>query len=219
MRCAAVREQLAAFLYGDLGPEDSARVQEHLASCAVCRREEAALAQLRQLLDGVPAPPVPDRPVDLPGLYRQVAAHQAARLRRWRRSVLAACAAAAALVALVLLPHFELRVEGHQLTLRWGATPASPDLPAPQPAPIEIARGDGPPAADVDKRLKIMGELLQIVASDVEKLDDKQRKELALIRIQLRRLQERAPGRPAAGAGPQVVRDFPSPEPDIGEAP
>src|SRR5215471_2076091 len=104
MNCASVQDKLPELLYGDLQPEETAAVRHHLQSCPACRREEAALRQVRRLLDAVP---VPEVSVNLTHLYRQTAERQQLRARRWRRVAVLAFGAAAALLALAVLPRFE----------------------------------------------------------------------------------------------------------------
>src|SRR5262249_12409987 len=98
MNCPEVRRHLPALLYGELKPDESGAIEEHLRNCLACREELAELRQLQPLLNATPAPTVR---VDLPGLYRRAAARQERRLRRWRRAALASLAAAAAVVLLV----------------------------------------------------------------------------------------------------------------------
>src|SRR5439155_7840756 len=100
MNCAAVRARLASLLYGDLPTAEADEVRQHLAGCPSCREEQTAITGLRPLLDAVPAPAVA---VDLPRLYRDAAAGQTRRLRRWRGAAVAALAVAAAVVVALLL--------------------------------------------------------------------------------------------------------------------
>lgn len=50
MKCAQIREQLALFVGGDLGPPPAAAVREHLIACRSCRGEAAALQQATSAL-------------------------------------------------------------------------------------------------------------------------------------------------------------------------
>lgn len=50
MRCTETRENLVAWLDGELSPEESERVESHLASCPECMRERAALETSGDLL-------------------------------------------------------------------------------------------------------------------------------------------------------------------------
>lgn len=62
--CERVRDRLDAFLEGELGPVESARVREHLSRCRACREEAAsagvALEALRQWRPGPPPPSIRD---------------------------------------------------------------------------------------------------------------------------------------------------------------
>lgn len=57
----AIREQLGAYAFGDLSPDEHARVRDHLTGCAECRAElaelQAALAALPSILDEMTPPP------------------------------------------------------------------------------------------------------------------------------------------------------------------
>ena len=54
MSCAEIRERLPLLAYGELAEPDQKVVQAHLASCAHCREEYAALGRVRELLDASP---------------------------------------------------------------------------------------------------------------------------------------------------------------------
>ena len=59
MRCTNL-EQLAAYQLDALDASHRARIATHLADCADCRRELAALAKTARLVETLPAPAVPD---------------------------------------------------------------------------------------------------------------------------------------------------------------
>jgi len=42
--CSEYEDALVLYHYGELGPEDTARVESHMASCASCREELASIA-------------------------------------------------------------------------------------------------------------------------------------------------------------------------------
>ncbi len=127
MNCPAIRAALPEFVYGRLPPQALDSIEAHLHGCPECRREAAALGQVRRLLDAAPAPAVR---VDAAALYRAAAERQARRLRRWRRIALTACAAAVVLLSLTALTRLEVRVEYNQLVVRWG--PRRPRRPPPR---------------------------------------------------------------------------------------
>src|SRR5439155_9100593 len=93
-------------------------------TCEACRREYESLRRLRQQLNLVSPPTVE---VDLALLYRQAAARQGRKVRRWRRLAGALVAVAAGLGLLAFGLHLELRLEAHQLVLRWGSPPPAPE--------------------------------------------------------------------------------------------
>jgi hypothetical protein len=190
MNCAAVRARLASLLYGDLPAVEADEVRQHLTRCPSCREEQTAIAQLRPLLDAVPAPAVA---VDLPRLYRDAAAGQARRLRRWRGAAVAALAAAAAVIVALLVSRLEMRMDAHQLVLRWGAVPAPPDQ-APPPAPPREERPIIPApvvsTAEVEQQLRLLRELVQAVSNDADLRDERRQQEIAQLRGRMHGLEQ-----------------------------
>src|SRR5262249_60281157 len=96
--------------------------------------------------------------VDRAPLSREAARREQQRLRRWRRAALVAGAGLAALLALTIGLNLEVRVEHHQLVLRWGAPPPQDQSLVRQEVPVtspherlvggrEAARGRGQRAA------------------------------------------------------------------------
>jgi anti-sigma factor RsiW len=164
--CDKIREALPALLYGDLPPAEETAVRQHLTDCPACRAEHAALRQVRGLLDAAPPPAVK---VDLPRLYQEAARRQERQLRHWRRLACVALAAAAVLL-LVFGLKLEVRLEQHQLVLRWGAPP-------PVPAPLVVVPQEPPPASAAEVR--VVRDLLHLLAADVEERDRQMRQGLA----------------------------------------
>ncbi len=83
-KCEEVREQLSAWLDGELAEAERARVAAHLDSCAACRRELAQLTALNAALAELAAP-VPS------GLAERVLARvQPSRRYWWQNLALAA---------------------------------------------------------------------------------------------------------------------------------
>jgi hypothetical protein len=187
MNCADVRARLPALLYGDLPPAETEQVRHHLGRCDSCRNEQANLADVRRLLDAVPAPAVT---VDLPGLYRAAAAQQAGRLRRWRRVACASLAAAAALVVGLLLPRVELRLDANQVVVCWGAVPAPPLPlpPAPRPEPPVVV-AQTPTTAEIEQELRLLNEVVQTLSNDADARDERRRHEIDKLRAQVTILQ------------------------------
>ncbi len=62
MGCGEMRDGILLLLYGELGEEEGARLEAHLAGCAVCRADLAAERRLRAMLE---ADPAPEPPADL----------------------------------------------------------------------------------------------------------------------------------------------------------
>jgi Putative zinc-finger len=191
MNCSHARADLPALLYGDMKPEEAAGLTEHLASCPDCRGEHAALKQVRSLLDAVP---VPDVALDLPRLYRGVAERQAMRLRRWRRGAVLALVAAAAVVLLAVGVNLHVQMDANQATLRWGSPPPDPvpTPPAPQtPSPV-VTRVEYRSLPEIEDQLRILSELVQMLANDLETRDQRQQAELARLQVRLQNLQRLA---------------------------
>ncbi|MGH8063912.1 MAG: anti-sigma factor family protein [Candidatus Entotheonellia bacterium] len=59
MNCQTIREHLIEYLYHELAPEVSLRIEQHLRGCTACQAELASLQQVTATLDQwqVPAPP------------------------------------------------------------------------------------------------------------------------------------------------------------------
>jgi hypothetical protein len=194
MNCPQARDRLPELLYGGLAPGDAAAVESHLAGCADCRRERDALKHVREALDAVPPA---SAEVDLPRLYRAAAQVQERRSRRWRRAALACGALAAALALAVALPGVEVRCEAHQLTLRWGSPPAAPrpdpppapEPPAPEPPRVQLVSTTAP---DVEERLRLLSDLVQLLSADADSRDARRRRELDALRVQLNDLREQS---------------------------
>ncbi|HYP24354.1 MAG TPA: zf-HC2 domain-containing protein, partial [Actinomycetota bacterium] len=58
--CSWAREELSARLDGESRPADAAALDDHLATCAACRRHERDLEDVRRALRVQPAEEVPD---------------------------------------------------------------------------------------------------------------------------------------------------------------
>jgi hypothetical protein len=203
MNCAHVRAALPEFVYGGLTPEVQGQVESHLNGCPECRRESAALRQVRQLLTATPAPEVR---VDAPALYRVAAERQARRVRRWRRIGLTACAAAVALIAVTALTRLEIHIRSSEMVVRWG--------PAPVPTPPPGADAPGSPVppivaaaprdlSSIEDRLRVLSELTQALAEDDRDRDYQREREIAHLQQQIKDWQGQSARRFGA-----VERDF-----------
>lgn len=188
MNCAEVRSRLPALLYGDLPADEAEEVRRHLGRCDACRNEHGTLSGLRRLLDEVPAPAVA---VDLPALYREAAARQARRAGRWRRVAFASLVAAAAVVLAALLSRVELRLDGNQVVLRWGAVPPPPEPipPAPREEPPVVTVVSTTSAAEIEQELRLLSEVVQTLSSDADTRDERRRHEIDRLRGQVAALQ------------------------------
>ncbi|HEX9086156.1 MAG TPA: zf-HC2 domain-containing protein [Arthrobacter sp.] len=114
MSAAELHQLLGAYLLGGLEPAEAAAFEQHLGSCADCRRELDELASLPALLDALPvpdavalaaaaaggtrepAPPVPAWAGAPAGVPRRMLDELSARRRKARLRWSAALAAAAA---------------------------------------------------------------------------------------------------------------------------
>lgn len=95
-------EELGAYVFGLLTPEQAHVVEEHLAVCPECYREWEELRQMTDLLDEVP-PEVflegpPDGDLVLQRTLRQIRSEVSARQRRTRLTVAAAAVVGVAVV-------------------------------------------------------------------------------------------------------------------------
>jgi hypothetical protein len=171
MNCSDARENLPAFLYGDLDARFADDLATHLNSCPQCQRERAALERVRRLLDNVPAQ-APK--VDVVGLYGRIAEKQRRRARRWRRAAGVVFAAAASVTVFAFLPHFEMRFEAQQWVLRWGTPPAGD--PSVAVAPAAMPSGNDRPSAwsspQIEEQLEVLSELVQGQRAELTRLQE-----------------------------------------------
>lgn len=98
--CSWAREELSARLDGESRPADAAALDEHLATCAACRRHERDLEDVRRALRVQPADEVPDL---APAIMRTIErTATATRPLPWRSRVRAATVGAAAAAAVLI---------------------------------------------------------------------------------------------------------------------
>lgn len=133
-------ETLVAYLYDDIDPADRAAFDRHLATCAPCRAELAALGGVRTQLERW-TPPVFERTA-VPS------AVVAAPRRGWRDIPAWAQVAAALLVMGVAagIANLDIRYDRDGLTIRtgWSKAPAAVAAAA-APAPIAATANGGAP--------------------------------------------------------------------------
>ncbi len=103
MRCEEVREQLAAYLAGELLADVFRATQAHLAECGACRAELARVDALAGVLAGMHMPAVPSgfasRVAGAAEERRPAVLSSEQSLRRWWRLTSAPMRAAAAVAA------------------------------------------------------------------------------------------------------------------------
>jgi outer membrane lipoprotein-sorting protein len=96
--CASIREDLSAYIDNELAPSRRVMVEEHLATCTACRREEGLLRSVRKMVRVQVVENIPD--LTTPILARIEATRPARNPWHERFQVAAISAAAAALVIL-----------------------------------------------------------------------------------------------------------------------
>lgn len=184
MNCHEAHELLPLLLYGDLAAAEETLLRTHVANCATCRHELAALSGTRKHLDRVETPTVP---LDLTGVYRALSRRQIEQTRHWRRITVGVCLAAAAAVLLAVGLRFEIRHEPGQLVVRWGNPPERhvpvADVP-PAPPAVETRE-----TALAQEQLVLLGQLLQTLAGEMDVRDQRARQELRTVRAQLQEIQ------------------------------
>jgi hypothetical protein len=185
MNCADVRDRLPSLLYGDLKAAEAAEVEKHREACPACQREFEVLQSLRRSLDTVPAPIAR---VDLPRLYAEAARLQQKQTRRWRRAAVALLGAAAVLL-LVLGLKLELRLEAHQLVVRWGAAPETVSSAPETPTLPQFVHVHPPTPAITSEEFQLMKDLIHALAADADTRDRQWQEEVATLRARLAGLQ------------------------------
>lgn len=113
MDCREARDLLLEARTGTTSPDVRRRLAEHLAACAGCRAEAAALEEVTAPLRAVPEPRLPEGywAAFMAALDRRLAADRQrlwVRLGRWLRNPIHAWSAAVATAALVVVLGFTL---------------------------------------------------------------------------------------------------------------
>lgn len=157
MKCPEVRENLAAYLDGEVDGAPRQAMDAHFAGCPACAAERSAQAAAWRLLDLVEAPAAP------PGFEGRVAALARAEGPPGGRILgLTRPAAAAAAAAVVLA------VGGGALLLARGGAPSAPgEGGEPAPAPALAA---APPEALLED-LSLLEALDVLEDADLDVLD------------------------------------------------
>ncbi len=144
-RCEIPRENLSAYIDGELNSEESMRVEEHLSTCPECRRALESLRRTREFLAGLPSESPPeDLRVELREAISGVAAQDVPRTVRGRRRGISLAAVAAAAALVLLLPvaallSTQLMVPGHDRLV------AESGDPLPAEAPNDVGIMGSPP--------------------------------------------------------------------------
>lgn len=187
MNCAEVLDRLALLVYGDLSVAETALVEAHLADCASCRTKRSELDRVRLALDSVP---VRNLQINMNALYQRLAGREVSRARRWRRAALAIATAAAALLIALVGFRLHVRVQKHELLVRWGEAQTTE-------APTARRSVEGPPAVpkvpeptSLRDEVHTLAELIQAVAADVDSRDRGRQQEAAALQARVESLQQ-----------------------------
>ena len=119
MDCNVKKEDLLTFFYGECEEGEQERMKEHVATCAVCRREFDALASTQALLRAWPD--------EAPRLDLTFVEAEVPR-RRFGLIAGLAAAAVAAVVLFLAWPEFELSYRAGELDFKWGEALADEPL-------------------------------------------------------------------------------------------
>jgi hypothetical protein len=185
MTCTQARDLLPLLLYGGLEATEVARVQSHLTVCPACRDAQAALQGITRALDTLPAPTAQ---VDLPRLLQDAAALQLRRARRWRRATAAVCGMAAALLLVVLL-RLEIRMQAHQLFVRWGAAPpVEPLSPPTETVRTVVIRQENGVSPELEEQLRVARATLHALADNLDSRDTRLQERVADLEARLERM-------------------------------
>ncbi len=125
MHCNVKKENLLTFFYGECAEDEQERIEEHVAACAVCRRELNALASTQALLrawpDETPRLNLTFVEAEVPRRrFRLMADWAAVARRRFRLVAGLATVAVAALALFLAWPEFEFSYRAGELDLKWG---------------------------------------------------------------------------------------------------
>jgi hypothetical protein len=160
MNCGEARDLLPGLVYGDLSAQEAGAVDGHLQACAQCASEARALQQVRQLLRTVPGANVH---VNMATVYRDASERSSQHARWWRRMALGVSGAAAALWIVVFAVRTEIRLEPHQVVIRWANPPADPQrgaMPAPASREVSAPSPEMNEPGKIQEQLTMFGELI-----------------------------------------------------------
>jgi hypothetical protein len=197
MRCESVREQLTAYLDGDLNDTRGSAVRGHLRGCEACRQVATDEAALR---DGLRALPPLDPPPSLwAGVQQRLAAAEVADAEQsaWRRALarwmprapqigLASAAVAAAVILLAVRMQRDDAPVQETASTENDPVAVRPDrvepAPAPRPAPISdeddvTASLASEPARITESYAQTTRELLDVAAEARAQWPDDRKRE------------------------------------------
>ena len=135
------------------------------------------LRHVQMLLNRIDTPS--PKPVDVAAIYCAALERQVRSSRRWKRGAAVGATLAASLLFFALLPKLEVRADANEFTVRWGspapiAVVTPPMLPQPDHELRELA-------ANQQRELKTLKELLLTLATDVEERDTRQQEQLTAV--------------------------------------
>jgi len=167
MNCRRCRELLFEFAHGSVPQRERLEIEEHLAICADCRREEAATRQSLAAFDAL----VPREPFDaergLTDLRKRMAAAPSPALPWWTRlrPLLwpAVAATAATVAAVILLSSPEPAVPTGGRTPVAGIEPGAGAIPAPDAPDAATSPGPGDAAGPDVRGRTALHELIVMV--------------------------------------------------------
>src|SRR5262245_37069416 len=135
--CGRIRNELSAYLYGELAPEGTTALEQHLASCAACRDELAGLRETRKLLERWETPRASEDPRQLARSIAELARAEERPAPRARRgklvrwsAILSGAAAALVFTLSVFNTQATVADGGFQLSFRLPGTAATASGPA-----------------------------------------------------------------------------------------
>jgi hypothetical protein len=184
MNCTDVKAQLPFLLSEDREQVEDLELREHVAKCPNCLQEWQELEQLGKLLAANPEPVVA---VDLVSLYRRAALQEARRGRRWRWVGMAASILLLVGGVNAVFSKLEVRLNGHELAMRWGVPPGavvSPIDPPPQePAPIAQAEKR-------DEQIEVLSAMVRAMLQELQTVEIRQGRDRADLDVRVSGLQE-----------------------------
>jgi hypothetical protein len=174
MTCESVRHLLPLFVYDDLPSDESLQIARHLADCAACQGDNAALQQTKAALDATASPTVA---IDVPTMMRSEVRTAANSSQRWRRIAMAVGAMAAGLLLAFAL-QVEVRAGNGQFTIAWKQSRIDPEPGTRSPAP------------ELEERLQLVREITHALAADVADRDERQQLAVARLQAEIDQLQQ-----------------------------